>query len=313
MNAKNLFEAVVFNDLKQFKTLLPAASQKDKHTALMEAAQRGGAQYIGLLLPVSSQHKRNALMEAVINGHLSCVTLLLPHSIRDSEALCGAVRHNHQDIFDFLLPIVPLHSHTFMALRVCLDVNSAHCHMFSMFERVLAEAYARHPNQLQSDFPQILSAAVYQGDAQALSVLLKHPLFTEIGNDDLALAIDKSHTTCVDLLLPHANHQACNAGLVAAVRFDDKKSVARLLPRADPHYDNSAALRFAALRNNQELFDLLYPLSNPQAALDILQHKWKNQPQLWSMLEERMRKDLHASLEHATENLHTRFAPKRKI
>ena len=313
MGTQTLFTSVVYNDLKQFKTLLASATKNDKRDALMEAARRGKTEYIALLLPVPSPLKRAALLEAVIYGHLPCVQILLPHPIRDSESLCGAVRHNHRDIFDFLLPIVPLPSHTFMALRVCLDPKSTHGHRFSMFQKVLDEAYARNPQQLQNDFPRIVSAAVYQGDAAALTVLLQHPLFTEIGDDDLALAIDKSHSDCVDLLLPHATFQSCNAALIAAARFDDQKTVELLLPRADPCYDNSAALKFATVRGNQKIFDLLYPMSNPHAALVVLQEKWKDQPHLWSMLEERIRRDLHATLDMATQYTHTQTAPTRKM
>lgn len=313
MSDKTLLNTVVFNDLKKFKTLLNSATKNDKRDALMEAARRGKTEYIALLLPVPSPLKRSALLEAVIYGHLPCVQILLPHPIRDSEALCGAVRHNRPDIFDFLLPIVPLASHTFMALRACLDPNSTHSHMFPMFQRVLDEAYMRHPQQLQSDFSRIVSATVYQGDAAALTVLLQHPLFTKIGADDLALAIDKSHSDCVGLLLPHATSQSCNAALIAAARFDDQTMIELLLPRADPCYDNSAALKFATVRGNQKIFDLLYPVSNPQAALAVLQEKWKDQPHLWSMLEDRIRRDLRETLDTTTQYAHIQSAPARKM
>lgn len=312
MSATTLSESIVFNDLKRFKTLLPAASKNDKKNALMKAAERGKSEYISLLLPVSSEVKRSALMEAVRHDQLGCVAMLLPHPIRDSEALCQSVRHNHIQIFDYLLPLVPLPSHDFMAVRSCFDKNSTHNHRFSMFERVLNEAFERFPEQLEEKFSIIVGEAVYKQDHAALSVLLNHPAFTGLRGEELLTALENHDMHCFELLFSHARQDMFDSALVTAVRYNYADMVEMLLSRADPLYNNSAALRCAIEHNFEDFFELLYPISDPQAALYALQEKWPKNPEHWMKLEERICVDLHNTLQHHTQHSGVK-ATQRKI
>lgn len=311
MSTQTLSHAVVFNDLKQFKTLLPSASKNQKKTALIEAAQRGKSEYVSLLLPASSDVKRNALMEAVGHDHLNCVKMLLPHPMRDSEALCQSVRHNRPHIFDYLLPLTPLPSYDFMAIRSCFYKNSTHSHYFSMFERVLNEAFERFSDQLEEKIPTIVDEAVYKQDHAALDVLLKHPAFTVLSGDALLTAIENHDMACFSLVIAHAHQDMLDHALVAAVRYNYKDMVEMLLPHADPLYKNSAALKSAAEHNHKDLFDMLYPVSDPQAALYTLQEKWPNNSEYWSRLEQRIRTDLHNTLQDHTQSYGTQAAPRK--
>lgn len=295
MKANTIIEAIHFNDLDQFKTLLPDASLKQRRTALIEAASRGKNPYISLLLPVKSNVKREALLEAVRMGHVSTVGLLLPQYMRDSEALCCAIRSNQKEVFDFLVPLSPLPSHHFMALRACLHENNQR---FGLFEIVLDEASILYPQQLRNDFHYVVSEAVHRKDAKALDVLLSHDMFSKISKTDMHSAVKNNDRTCVHRLLPYADQDSCSVALVEATRNLNFEFVHTLLKHSDPRWNGSAALQAAYIGKNPAMIDCLYSLSDPHAALYELQKRVTDVH--WRALEERIQQDLHQTLHNET-------------
>lgn len=73
---------------------------------------------------------------------------------------------------------------------------------------------------------------------------------------------------------------------VLAVETRNITMVRALLPNANPHFANSSALQMASATRNQEIFDLLYPLSQPQKALKDM--KKYSRSFEYKMLEEAM-------------------------
>lgn len=298
MKAKTLLDAMHCNDMQTFKTLLPSAETKQRSEALMFAAGLGKSQYVPLLLPVKSSVKREALRQAVCKGHLNCAMMLLPQRMVDSGALCCAVRHNRPEIFDFLLSFAPLPSHQFMALRACLNEKSQFLHYFSMFERVLAEAVQRCPEQLREDFHFVVSEAIVKKDTSALEVLCDHEMFKGFRSVDVHSAVKTTDRELVRKILPHVEPDSCSDGLVAATRNGDMEMVQLLLEKADPRANTSVALQHACVLKKTDIFNLLYPLSDPHVALHELQKRYTDIH--WKRLEERIQEDLRNSLKNET-------------
>lgn len=99
------------------------------------------------------------------------------------------------------------------------------------------------------------------------------PVLLENG-DFWVLKAVKSHPPVVIEKLCQLIDAPLDEALVAAVRSNrpDLISVLNiLLPHCDPKFSNSKALQWASINRNCEVFDLLYPLSDPQVALDMLQ------------------------------------------
>lgn len=292
MKANTILDAIRFNDLEQFKALLPNASTKQLREALVSAASRGRNQYISLLLPVQSKVKREALLEAVRMGNLSSVPLLLPQRMRDSEALCCAIRSSQKEVFDFLLPLTPLASYNFMALRACLHETSQN---LALFKTVLEHANMLYPNQLRQNFHHMVSEAVYRKDVKALDVLMTHEMFSTFSSVDMSSAVKNNDTHCVQRILPYASEDSCSAALEwIAIRNCNIEIVKMLLEKADARLNNSAALQYACVSKNAPAFDLLYPLSDPHAALYELQKRYTDTH--WRILEERIQQDLRQAL-----------------
>lgn len=80
----------------------------------------------------------------------------------------------------------------------------------------------------------------------------------------------------VETLLPHWETE--EDVLEVAADCDRLEVVALLVPRCNAQHNNSAALRAAVLNNNQTMFDLLLPVSDPQIALKHLRKENYDHP-----------------------------------
>lgn len=99
----------------------------------------------------------------------------------------------------------------------------------------------------------------------------------------------KQHPLSVVEQLCRYSTEPLDEALVGAVkknRTDVVPLVQILLPYSDPTSLNSKALQYASINHNLELFDLLYEVSDPEAALEALQ-KISTNPVDWMMLHER--------------------------
>lgn len=71
-----------------------------------------------------------------------------------------------------------------------------------------------------------------------------------------------------------------------AVEARNNTMVRALLPHSDPMFDDSCALQMASATQNDAIFDMLYPLSQPTKALQVM--KKHSRPFEYKMLEERI-------------------------
>lgn len=76
------------------------------------------------------------------------------------------------------------------------------------------------------------------------------------------------HTECVRLLIPVSDPRDYNTALWLASGSDSVECVKLLLTVADPKHKDSQALVSAVVRKNQEIIDVLYPVSDPDKALE---------------------------------------------
>lgn len=106
----------------------------------------------------------------------------------------------------------------------------------------------------------------------------------------LCFASECNHAACLDLLAPHVSKDEANQmlGLIGGQCSADVLNV--LLKYADPKHNNSKALQKAVLENAQPNIDILYPISDPSAALKSLQDSIAPMriPQDWMPLYERI-------------------------
>lgn len=80
------------------------------------------------------------------------------------------------------------------------------------------------------------------------------------------LPIDIKNTVDHDLLWPNEIYSE----LTDYVIHNNLEQARLFIPHCDCKHDNSYLLQLASCHGHQEMFDLLYPLSDPRAALDAL-------------------------------------------
>jgi len=138
-----------------------------------------------------------------------------------------------------------------------------------------------------------LFRAIFKGfhHVHLVEYMLEHQWKDIVENCNFwAIHAVKQHPLHIIEQLGQYSTEPLNEALVAAVRCNRADVVAvvgALLPYCDPTALNSKALQYASVNHNLELFDLLYEVSDPGAALESLQ-KISTNPVDWMMLHERM-------------------------
>lgn len=84
--------------------------------------------------------------------------------------------------------------------------------------------------------------------------------------------------------------KTATTALESAVTQGHTQCVKRLIPRSNPKWNNSWPLILASQIQHQEIFDLLYPVSNPKDALRYMKSQ-QYAPEDMSMLERRIMQD----------------------
>lgn len=139
-------------------------------------------------------------------------------------------------------------------------------------------------------FLKTLVDAVGRNANDVVRVVLEHSEVARNGACVLAMAAVRRNPDLLPHLLPHLDKEACTAALENAAHHATARTVALLLTHATPKRDNSKALQWASVRGDQRMFDLLYPVSDPLAALEHLQQISTDQAD-WAMLEARIQCD----------------------
>lgn len=139
--------------------------------------------------------------------------------------------------------------------------------------------------------------AAEHGHTECVRLLI--PVSEPHANKGYALchAAAGGHTECVRLLIPVSDSSDRNQALISAASLGRPECVKLLIPVCDPKTNNSAALQKAVTHLHQSCIDtnacqscidLLYPISDPYAALHQLQRDHPTWPQWWKELEQRI-------------------------
>lgn len=113
---------------------------------------------------------------------------------------------------------------------------------------------------------QQLQAARVANDCTTAQTLAAQAHSNDIFRTLIYAVSEKQHDFTVRLY-PYLSEQHQGDVLCLAVETRNNALVRLLLPHADPLFNNSAALQMASATQNQEIFDVLYPLSQPVKAL----------------------------------------------
>lgn len=140
----------------------------------------------------------------------------------------------------------------------------------------------------------------------------------QLTTDDLSevfcSCVDWDYLECVKLLFPHCQHIPMEHMMVVAAKKGSIVCLEWLLAHVnvDPMHNHSEALVQACYMEHNDCVDVLYPLSNPQEALDHLQLTYPNFPAAWAHLEEKMMDKQHTTLEQVVLHQGT-STPQRKM
>jgi len=120
----------------------------------------------------------------------------------------------------------------------------------------------------------LLWEASKQGHVDEVRRLIPISYCADWNSHPLINAARGGHAECVRLLIPVSNPKDYNTALWMASSRDSVECVKLLLAVADPLHNHSQALQSAVINKNQEIIDLLYPVSDPDAALDQIRKKY---------------------------------------
>lgn len=135
-----------------------------------------------------------------------------------------------------------------------------------------------------------LDAAATRGHLECVKLLIDlfDPKKTQ--SFPLQMAAANGHVECVKFLISLSDPLSFDMCLRKTIGPKPNPCFAVMLGVANPAHDDSLPLRLACEYGNQEMFDALYPLSNPISALEKM--KLNRSPlKLINMLEQRMRID----------------------
>lgn len=115
-----------------------------------------------------------------------------------------------------------------------------------------------------------LESAVRRNDLREVKNFATQMDITHNNNYALRLAAQRGFWNIAEFLLPFSNKKDTTQALLEAIDFQRTDIVKLLLPKALPKSNKSEALQYAVATENQQLIDLIYPKSNPYAALKAI-------------------------------------------
>jgi len=125
---------------------------------------------------------------------------------------------------------------------------------------------------LSDDHEMALHVAAGSNHIECVKLLL--PGSQEVGGQ-LCLAIQNHHNQCAQLILDDCLKKDTSYmkewALHTAVEYGNTEAVKMVLPFVDPSIKGSQALAMTVYGENQECFDLLYPLSDPNSAFQFVE------------------------------------------
>ena len=210
---------------------------------------------------MSIGHNTQLLLEAIKNGDVNEVERLIPISEPNHEntfALRYAVERGNIECVKALIPVSEKYD---TALAAAARNNKLE--------------YVKLLLPLSGDHEEALHAAAKDNHIECVKLLL--PGCHEVGRA-LCIAIQNQHNQCAQLMLTDCLQKNTSYmeewALHTAVWYGNTEAVKMLLPFVDPSIKGSQALAVAAYGENQECFDLLYPLSDPDSALEFVEQNF---------------------------------------
>lgn len=186
-----------------------------------------------------------------------------------------------------------------------------------------------------------LILAAMDGDHKKVKRLLPLTDHRVLGSRALLLACQGGHLQCVELLLPLASIEDCQTVsqlvaehghpeslkllvehdpdfapmlLVHAVTGKNLQTATVLSELTNPKYKDSLALQWAVVTGQKDMVDILFPVSDPEAALFCIQKQHADRPQRWTWFYDRvMETQKQKILSEIGEGLVASERPKRKM
>ncbi len=143
----------------------------------------------------------------------------------------------------------------------------------------------------ENTYQELLQTAARSGAIECFGCLQPYVAEPTVYSDALNNAAEKGHLKIVQHIEPLVDAYAKEEALCMAVLYNRMDVVHYFLPLCNPKNQSSKFLAAAAAERHTELFDLLYPLSNPKDALNYLKRKFGHQPESWEALEQRIVRD----------------------
>lgn len=218
-------------------------------------------QYLTLDQMMNTKQNTELLLEAAKNGDINEVQRLIPISNpkhQHSAALRAAIDNDHTECVKALIPVSNEYD---FAMQAAAQHNKVE--------------YVKMLLALSDDHEMALHMAAGNNHIECVKLLL--PGSQEVGGQ-LCLAIQNHHNQCAQLILDDCLQKDTSYmkewALHTAVEYGNTEAVKMLLPFVDPSIKGSQALAMTVYGENQECFDLLYPLSDPKSAFKFVEQSF---------------------------------------
>lgn len=173
------------------------------------------------------------------------------------------------------------------SMKDCIRANDAQA-----FAEILSHLHNSIKLKLdEHTYEELLKTAASSGSVECFEYLQPHVSKPIVYADALNSAAENGHLTMVQHIASLVGEYDKEEALCMAVLYNRVDVVHYLLPLCNPKNKSSKFLAAASAERHTDLFELLYPLSNPENALGYLQSTFANQPESWEMLEQRILHD----------------------
>lgn len=205
---------------------------------VFNAAIEGQSNMVRLLLEKDTSGELHllAFKEAAEAGHLATVNVFLNHNEEYAQSLLAL---------------------EYCVLRRRMDV----------FDRLVDIS---SPTACE----RALRVGAGEGLITVVAKLFTHVEDTEVLAHALSLAAANDHLQIVKTLLPVVPFENRSEALAQAVLHHHILLAMYLIPLCDPKGNNSQALQYAVEEKLFDIADVLYPLSDPQTALNCMRENW---------------------------------------
>lgn len=163
--------------------------------------------------------------------------------------------------------------------------------------------------------PSEFSHACTNGDVAQVQHFIALNLSADIYRCALAYASSWSdQPECVAQLIPLCDLKNDQSLLQSAAAVGSIKSLELLMGVCDPKINNSWALQAATANGCYSCMELLYPVSDVEAALTMLHHDFPDTEDAWSPLEEYHAQQIKTKLRNAIDGVQpTKLDPSRRM